>query len=499
MRRLLLCTSAALITLTAPGAAQEGYRLRATRDPVTDALVLRPVSDPVSLRDFPISEALPLRGAAEAVVSSAPLLRGARTPETMPLSQPSPADTGLPGIASLRDAMDASLGQSYGLRAALAESEAAKARVYKAMAAYGPTINGNFDTRRERTLTTIGAGKDAESARVASLSVNMPLYTSGARSNALNRARSEAYASYAEADAKRDDVQLQSMDALVRFHQTTRFIGILTQNVRGLERLLGAVGARQSGGLASAADAADVRAELAANRIELQRNIEARDQARFDVEKMTGRTVGGLPRIESFDARLASGREAILAAANGNNPRLQAARHRADAAEYQVAETRARYLPRVDLYGRYDYYLNERNHGTRKPERFDFGVRLSVPLFDAALAGDVRESRERSAAMRYRAMDLNRDVSTQIRSDWTAWSGGAQRLKLARERVAALRRVVQAREARFAAGTAPIDDVLNERRRLASAEVTLVQIEGERAQLAAKVLANAGMLGTGLQ
>lgn len=181
----------------------------------------------------------------------------------------------------------------------------------------------------------------------------------------------------------------------------------------------------------------------------------------------------------------------MVRSALNNNPKLLAASHNADAADYTSKATFGKYLPQINLNSE---YRKDFNHSPgENPNSWSIGVKLTMPLVDFSTVAEISESKSRAEAAYYRSLDTRRQIELQTNTLWQEHVSNNSRVKLAKSKALALKRVVRSRLAQFNQGLIAIDPVLEQKRLLALAEMAAIQIETEQFLATSQLLLSAGI------
>ena len=92
-------------------------------------------------------------------------------------------------------------------------------------------------------------------------------------------------------------------------------------------------------------------------------------------------------------------------------PKLLAAAHIADAADYTSKATFGKYLPQVNLNSEYrkDFSYSPGEN----PNSWSIGIKLTMPLVDLSTVAEISESKSRAQAAYYSSVDTRRQIELQ--------------------------------------------------------------------------------------
>lgn len=388
---------------------------------------------------------------------------------------------------NLRGTLESAVLSSTALRASHAGALSADYGVWRELASFAPAINASL----EQSWTDDEFASTDKSDRYAGLQLSMPLFTSGGRLHSLSAARSMARAAHFRTASVRDDVMLQTAEAYMQQVYAVRALGALKRNEANMRRLLTSVRAQHRAGFASGSDVAAVSAELGAVQQQIVDLNVMRQKARDKTNSLAGRTVNVRLAFPSLDHALKAGREALRLSAMKRNPNVLVAQNSADASRAASRAAVSRYLPQVGLSATYRHDL-DKGVDVDDGQRWNVGVKLTVPLVDLSTVASIGESKQRAAADRFRAQDAKRQIGDQLVSLWSERLGNIERTELSRQRLADLNKVASSADARFRKGLINLDILLDAQRRLISAEIDASQLSVQVALTEVQILITAG-------
>lgn len=390
-------------------------------------------------------------------------------------------------VEGLRGAVESAIASSLALRASLAEEKGAGFGVWRELARFTPTISGVA----EHTWTEGSDPLRDGDTRYAGLQLTLPLFTSGQRLASVASARSIERAAHFRTATVRDGVILQTSEAYLQQVYAALAIEALERTESSMRQLAQSLNAQHRAGFASGADVSDVEAELAAVRQQIVELQVMRRKAYGKASSLAGAPVIARHGFPKLDQALSPGYAALRAAAMRRNPNVLVAQSSAEASRHASRAEMAKYLPQVGLNASYRRALEGTNVIDDR-ERWNVGVKLTVPLVDLSTVASIGESRQRAAADRYRAQDTVRQIADQLEALWLDRTGNLERRELMAARVADLRKVAEAAQARFKKGLIGLDLVLDAQRRLTSAELEAAQMDVQSALNDVQILITAG-------
>lgn len=398
-------------------------------------------------------------------------------------------ELGNPDLTGLRGAVEASLTSSYELRIALKSAHISNTNIWKAIAAFTPTLSASYSHSLSQASTAI----DRSEGSVAGLTLSVPIFSGGSRMFNLAAAKSQALSSHYAALATLDQVQLGTVQAYVQLASAQQSLGIYQSGLQHAKTLYNATQARQQNGFASVADVALVRANLAA----AQRNVEqakgALQQAQIALKSRTGRTFKTVAHDLNLHRHLKDGLSALMTNARRNNPNLRAAN-----ASYraQVHNTRASYgqfLPQVNLQGGFEHYLDRQYNGDLAgTDKWTAGIQVSVPLVNLAQIAETYEQRQRTDLVILSEAQALHGMEADIKGLWADYmSLNAIVLEAAKESKARLH-VFAAISSQHKEGFTTLEALVDADQNAQNAALTALQLKAQRDVVAAQLLTLSG-------
>lgn len=228
-------------------------------------------------------------------------------------------------------------------------------------------------------------------------------------------------------------------------------------------------------GTGIALDVTRARSQLTGARSQLIAARNDRDRTRVDLGRVLGVSQGQIElsdTLASLSMSASADQAAVLLPALQARKDVAALELQAKAARLQAGSIRRERLGTVGLFA--DEGLSQRNGRSYLPT-YDWGVQLSIPLFDG-LRREGREEEQLSVAreLDVRARDLREQVTADVRIATLNLRSSGEAVGAARERLAlAEQEVAQARE-RFQAGVSGNADAITASLTLNTARTQLV-------------------------
>ncbi len=390
----------------------------------------------------------------------------------------------------IRLAIEAALSFDPKLRQTLEQGRVRKAEVWRAYAAFLPTVSASLrHSHGTDIVSSLRSTTTRAHENVFEVEASIPVMTSGARIFRLKRAKAELKAARYDTEAAGNDVLTDAANAYLDLLASKKRQEALRRSTGAVARIVEITRSKYRRGFADRSDVALAQAKLAQVRREYEAAVEQRENA----ETQFRVTVGSLPPgtlVEPTGAALPAGSaDEAVALALKHNPRLQSARSTAHAARFGVREAISERLPRVDLTGSYENGLSGYDTG----ENWNIGVKLTVPLIDPDAIPAISGKKHEAWAARYRAQDTQRDIEKLIRRQWSAYHSADRQLGHEGKRLESLRRAALAATKRYEHGYAAIDDVLTRQLEVLDSEVALADLEAVMKAAAYRIAIETGI------
>ena len=358
-----------------------------------------------------------------------------------------------------------------GLAQSRAQADAAAARLAQARAGRFPIATLSADAGQGTTDLGgfFGFGRTDVSPRGAALELRQPIFTGGAVSAAVTRAREGRDAALAQVGGARSLLAAQAAEAYAAVLSAEEILRLHEAQVRQTGEIERQAGLRFRGGEIPRTDVAQAQARLAAARADLARARGDVARARAHFASVVGSAPDGLEPLPSPPRTPASLDEAI-ALAERTSPALLAAQASARAADAGVRYAQAERLPSLAVAATASTTRDKFFPGYRADDLM-VGVQGRWTLF-AGGAINARISEARASAREAQAgLEAAR---AQVREAVIgAW-----------EDVETSRALVQAAADQATASTSALDSVRNEVR--VGQKPTLDLLDAEREALAAQ-------------
>ena len=309
----------------------------------------------------------------------------------------------------------------------------------------------------------------------------VPVYSGGAVRNAIAAAKDRVEAGQADLRNSESTLFAQVVAAYMDVLRTEALVALATNNVAVLRTNLEATSDRFQIGDLTITDVAQSRSRLAVAEGDLQTAQANLIAAREAYVRLVGNEPGDLEAPPPLPGLPDAVGEAIVAALE-NNPNLEAAKQRAEAAGYDTKAAGAGRLPTVGLFVNGDYSDFFGTLGGPVAAQFaqsektaNAGVRVTIPLFQGGLpAARQRQAGARESAALEDVIAAERQVIAETRSTYSNWQAANAVIKSAQTAVEAAELSLEGVRAENSIGNRTIIEVLNAEQELVNARAQLV-------------------------
>jgi outer membrane protein len=375
---------------------------------------------------------------------------------------------------SLDDALRLAL-QNNGLaRAALAETDAADARLAAARANLYPSIDLSSSTTRTRIE---GGGAIADTTqRQNGFGLEWLLLDNGQRELRIRQSSRTAEATRQSTRETLRRVLFQTARAYYEVLRRKELLQVADTAVRRAETLLEVAKAQAEVGAAPQKDVLQAEADLANARVQ---QIQARNALRLaetDLKRLIGwEAQKPLPDLTAPDAPPtpdpALSVEQLWQRARLQRPDLRDAELRLQISRLGLDAARLNSLLRLQISARgfREYEPNSRTQGS-------ISIVASYPLFDGGLTrASLREAEASLQSAQFRLQQAERDAYAEVESALLSIREASERLEASKIAVAAAQRNFDAAQESLREGVGTIVEVLTAQLALITAETNLVQ------------------------
>jgi outer membrane protein len=308
----------------------------------------------------------------------------------------------------------------------------------------------------------------------------VPVYSGGAVRNGIAAAKERVEAGQADLRNTESTIFAQVVAAYMDVLRTEALAALAANNVAVLRTNLEATSDRFQIGDLTITDVAQSRSRLAVAEGDLQSAEANLIAARETYIRLVGSAPAALEAPPPLPGLPDTVGEAIVSALE-NNPNLEAAKLRAEAAGFDTKVAGAGRLPTVGLFvnGQYSDFFGTLVSNfpglVQREVTANAGVRVTVPLFQGGLpAARQRQAGARESAALEDVIASERQIIAETRSTWSNWQAANAVIKSAQAAVEAAELSLEGVRAENSIGNRTIIEVLNAEQELVSARAQLV-------------------------
>ncbi|KPF63806.1 TolC family outer membrane protein [Porphyrobacter sp. AAP60] len=309
----------------------------------------------------------------------------------------------------------------------------------------------------------------------------VPVYSGGAVRNGIAAAKERVEAGQADLRNTESTLFAQVVAAYMDVLRTEALAGLAANNVDVLRTNLEATSDRFEIGDLTITDVAQSRSRLAVAEGDLQSAEANLIAARETYARLVGNAPGELAAPPPLPGLPDTVGDAIVSALE-NNPNLDAAKQRAQAAGFDTKAAGAGRLPTVGLFvnGDYSDFFGTlggafANDLVQRETTANAGVRVTIPLFQGGLpAAQKRQAGARESAALEDVIAAERQIIAETRSTYANWQAANGVIRSAQTAVEAAELSLEGVRAENSIGNRQILDVLNAEQELVNARAQLV-------------------------
>jgi outer membrane protein len=259
-------------------------------------------------------------------------------------------------------------------------------------------------------------------------------------------------------------------------------VGLQRQNVGVLDVNLQASSDRFEIGDLTRTDVAQSDARLAIARSDLQTAQANLIRSKETYIQLVGVAPGQLEPPPPLP-NLPEAPEAAVFTALDNNPDLEAARERVEAANFDVKSARGTRLPQIDLFsqGNYQNFLGTlgstlfAGRFVQQQSNATAGVQLTVPVYQGGRPGaQIRRAQAVSGQAMEQEIEVERGIIAQVRAAYASFNASIEVIESSQTAVDANSLALEGVRAENSVGNRTILDILDAERELLNVQVQLV-------------------------
>ncbi len=398
---------------------------------------------------------------------------------------------------TLMDALQSAHMSNPKLNAERARMRAEAERAPQSFAKLLPSVTGDVSAgRNDMSYSTSGTSRYSPSG--AGVTVTAPLFDGF---KTLNDYRS------ARADVTANDARLLAIEAQILTQATMAFVNVIRDrktvlmrrdNLSSLNESLTQVEGRVRAGDISRTNIDQTRARVYEAQADLEQALANLADSEANYQLYVGHAPGQLTPPRLTRLVLPRSVQEALAVAERENPNVAAAVHSRRAADYAVDSAKGAFLPTLGFEGSYRRGYEENQIAGASLDNTSVKLRLGVPLFDGGT--NISRLRQAKEALNQRDLEID-DASASARkivsSSFETQRRAALRKQAAANRVAAAEAALKGLMIEFNGGQLPLINVLDGRRELINARVTVAAAEADEVTALAQLLGALGRLDVG--
>jgi len=384
---------------------------------------------------------------------------------------------------TLKDAIAMAYAQNPTLARERAAQRGTDETYVQARSGFGPSVSASgsstyatpaYGTNGSRLTTSLG------------VSASQTVFASGGITASLDAAKAGVLGGQQSLRSTESSVLLNVISVYTAVRRDQQALKISQDNYDILKKQLDQTQAQFDVGQLTRTDVAQSQARTLASAAALAQAQAQLDNDRASYVAIVGQAPVALEAEPTLPG-LPTGFDAALAAAEANNPDLQAALYAEDAAKARVKSAKSAYGPTVGVSassGASSIDTRAANIGFDKGEATSATLRLSVPLFTAGLnSSRVREATENYNAQKLTVDITRRSVVSQVSQAWSQMLAAKSAVASNEQQVKAAQVAADGIKIEQQVGLRTNIEVLNAQQDLKSAQLSL--IDSQRSQYVA--------------
>lgn len=396
---------------------------------------------------------------------------------------------------SIRDALSAAYQTNPKLDSERARLRATDEDVSRAESGFRPTVNGSADIGRQRTESKPASATAGES--------NPWGYTLSMRQSVFNGFRSVSDVAEANAAVKAGRENLRLVETTVLLEAVTAYMDVVRDmeilrirenNVAVLSRDLEAAETRRAVKEVTKTDVAQAQARRA-------RAVSASDLARANLktsranyERVVGHAPTGLGMPSLRLKQLPKSIEEAWQLAEQQNPNVNSAQYREEAARFAVDKVRGELLPEVNVEASFAH-REDPNAAFDQQESASISGRVNIPLYDGGeIRARVRQAKHTHVSRIQEIEQARTETQANVTSAWSQLMAARAQLKSDKVQVEANRMALEGVREEEKVGQRTLLDVLNAEQEYLNAQIDLISTRREVVVSSYQMLAQVGAL-----
>lgn len=307
------------------------------------------------------------------------------------------------------------------------------------------------------------------------------------RIQALGRAEAQVAAADTEYEAALQDLVVRTAEAYFDLLAALDQLASAEANEEAIERQRDRAQRRFEVGLVAITDVQEAKAaydQAVADRIQAERSVNLNRERLREIIGVYAHDIAAPVDDMTLSPPEPADPEAWVATSRQNNLEVVAARFDLQAAEKQLAQTRAGHYPTVSFEASYSdsdgeedsYFVDNPNDvtpGSSQSHGFEVGLSLNIPIFSGGrVSSQTSEARSRMLAQTSGVERLRRQAERETRDAYLGVLSERSRVRALSQAVESSRTALASTQAGFEVGTRTTVDVLDARRSLFEAQTS---------------------------
>ncbi len=371
---------------------------------------------------------------------------------------------------TLEEALASTYFSNPTLQAQRATLRAATEVVAEAKGGWHPTLAIESDIQANSIDDSSDSGRFTSSSTALVLEQN--LYQGGQTTASVSQAENLLLYERALLQVTEQEVLLSAIEAYADVVNAVAIMDLTQANERRLFKQLDAAKKRFSAGELTSTDVAQANARYAGAIAEQDRALSAVEASKALYQSVTGQEPDSLSRPTQQPPSVASEREALELAMQGN-PAIRASRYRLVASMADIRIAKSVIYPSLDLQAELTY-ADDPSLETGYERAAVIGVELRVPLYQGG--GEyarIRRAHQEMSRLEHDLAAVKRAVAAEVSQAWHDLSAASSGIGSIKRQVSAARQALAGGSKEVEVGQRTLLDVLDLERDLFEAEVAL--------------------------
>ncbi|OKL45842.1 TolC family outer membrane protein [Pseudovibrio exalbescens] len=380
---------------------------------------------------------------------------------------------------SLRDAVEAAVYTNPDVAESSANRRARDQELRAAQGAYLPSLSVGASIGGERLERPDGSSVSDNAWRTAKqvdIMAEQLLFDGFGSVNEIYRQSARVDGAAYRVLERSEAVALDAIEAYVDVIRHQQILRKSRENTAKHQRIYNEVRQRFEGGETGAADLAQAQERVAATKIITASVRKSLLETIAKYRRVVGMEPENLVPVQEASLPGAS-LSATISMAQQNNPQILAAQADTDAADFEVEQRNAPFLPRLSLEGQASFG-DDVNGYDGQNEEYRVMLRMRWNLYNGG-SDTARKAQalEQVAEARARVDRTRREAAEAVEVAWASVDTTRERISALRQTVAANRKVVEGYRDEYNIGQRTLLDLLNAQNALFNSEIDLISAQ----------------------